>query len=336
MRLPDGIILSCSKYQLTQEEIDFFKNINPFGFILFKRNFKDKNQIINLIKQLKKITLNKNLLIFIDQEGGRVQRLNNEEFTEFPPQKVFGDLYNENKDIAIDLAYKSSYMMGLELKEIGIDVNFSPVCDLLYKTTHEVIGNRSFGFNPKMVLKLSEIFCIGLKDSGIIPVPKHFPGHGRSKDDTHFSRSVVRTKLSELEKTDFISFKILKNNLFVMPAHITYTSLDKNIATYSKKIIKKLLRGKFNFKGLIISDDIAMKGLSGRLVKRVEKSYEAGCDIILYCSGKLNEIREIYNHTRLVDKSFFKFFTDELKNIGYKKKKIHNYLVDLINYYLIK
>ena len=336
MNLPNGIILSCSSYELSQEEIKFFKKIKPFGFILFKRNFKNKKQIIKLIKQLKETTLNPNLLIFIDQEGGKVQRLNNEEFTKFPPQKIFGDIYKKNKKNALSLTYKSSYLMGHELKQIGVDVNFSPVCDLLYKTTHEVIGNRSFGVEPNMVLKLSEMFCMGLTDSGIIPVPKHFPGHGRSSDDTHHRSSVISTKLSELEKTDFIPFNNLKNHLFVMLAHITYSDLDKNVATYSKQIIKKLLREKFNFKGLVISDDISMKGISGSLAKRVEKSYSAGCDIILYCHGKLNEIKKIYNYTKLIDKDILNFFTKKLKNSRYKEKNFRKYAADLINYGLIK
>ena len=151
-----------------------------------KEIFKIKNQITKLIKNLKKITLNKKLLIFLDQEGGKVQRLNNEEFIKFPPQKFFGDIYLKNKKKAIDLAYKSSFLMGYQQKMVGIDVDFSPVCDLFVKGASEVIGDRSFSSNPSVVYELSKyVFCKGLKDSGVLSVPKHFPGHGRSRNDTH-------------------------------------------------------------------------------------------------------------------------------------------------------
>ena len=130
MKQIDAIILSCFGYELTSNEKNFFKNINPFGFVLFKRNFKNKKQIKLLIQNLKKATLNPDLLIFIDQEGGRVQRLDNHEFTKFPPQMTFGNIYKKDKKKALELAYKSAFLMGEQLKEICIDVNFSPVCDL--------------------------------------------------------------------------------------------------------------------------------------------------------------------------------------------------------------
>ena len=132
MKQVDAIILSCFGYELTSNEKNFFKDIYPFGFVLFKRNFKNKKQIRLLSKNIKKATLNPDLLIFIDQEGGRVQRLNNNEFTKFPPQMTFGNIYKKDKKKALELAYKSAYLMGEELNEISIDVNFSPVCDLFF------------------------------------------------------------------------------------------------------------------------------------------------------------------------------------------------------------
>ncbi len=336
MNSPDGVILSCTGCKLNKNETLFFKKINPLGFILFKRNFKDKKQIIDLIKHLKDLTLNSNLLIFIDQEGGKVQRLNNHEFTEFPPQKRFGQIYKKDKKLALNLTYKSAYLMGFELKEVGVDVDFSPVCDLLFKYTNEVIGNRSFGSDPEMVLQLCEQFCMGLEDSGIVSVPKHFPGHGRSIHDTHLNKSIVNTELSELIKTDFIPFNILKKSLIVMLAHITYTAIDKNVATYSSKIIEIFLRKKFHFKGLVLSDDISMKGISGSLIEKVENSYNAGCDVILYCSGTLEEIKEIYPHVRQIKKNTFNFFSKGITKLKLKKKNFRKYKSDLINYGLIK
>ena len=236
MNVPDGVILSISDFDLKKGEVEFLNKINPLGFILFKRNFRNKKQIITLIKKLKSITKNKSALIFIDQEGGRVQRLNNKEFIKFPPQNIFGELYKKDEYLALDLAYKTSFLLGYELKKVGIDVNFSPVCDIYYNYGHSVIGDRSFGENPNIVKQLSERYCKGLRESGIIPVLKHFPGHGRSEKDTHHNISIVSSKYSDLITTDFIPFSLLKYESLVMLSHIIYKNIDSKVSTYSKKI----------------------------------------------------------------------------------------------------
>lgn len=335
MIVPDGVILSCAGLELSNSEIEFFRNINPLGFVLFKRNFKNKKQITKLIKQLKKITINRNILIFVDQEGGKVQRLDNDEFIKFPPQRVFGDIYSYNKDLAIKLAYKSSFLMGKELKDVGIDVDFSPVCDLFFDTAHDIIGNRAFGTDTTLVYNLSKVFCDGLLDSGIIPVPKHFPGHGRSINDTHNKASVINTKYEELKKTDFVPFRILEKSYMVMLAHIIYSNIDKEVATYSKKINNNILRGQFNFKGLILSDDISMKAIKGNLSDKTRKSYYGGCNVILYCKGILDEIKVIYPNVQKIDLKVYNFFLKKINSINIKKKNIHKFKADLLEYGLI-
>ena len=162
MRTPDGIILSCSSLELSKQERDFFKKTYPLGFVLFRRNYSDKDQLKMLIADLKEVTLNKNLLIFVDQEGGKVQRFDGEGFTKFPPQKIFGEIYKKNKKKSLELAYKSSFLMGMELKSIGVDVTFSPVCDIFFPDGNEVIGSRSFSENPKLFLTFQESFVEGL------------------------------------------------------------------------------------------------------------------------------------------------------------------------------
>lgn len=336
MNSPEGIILSCSGYELTSDEENFFKNIHPLGFVLFKRNFKNKKQILDLTNHLKLISLNPKILIFIDQEGGKVQRLKNEEYTIFPPQNTFGKLYLENKEIALDLAYKSAYVMGIELKSSNIDVDFSPVCDIHFNYTHDVIGDRSFGSDPKMVLQLSSRFVAGLQDSGIIAVPKHFPGHGRSQNDTHLDQSIVSAELDQLEKIDLIPFNILKDNLMVMLAHIIYEKVDKEVATYSKLIIDDMLRKKFDFKGLVISDDISMKALKDDMTDVVKKSYVGGCDVVLYCSGILDEMKRIYPYVKRIESKLFKYFNKKCDNIITKNKNIGKYKNDLAKYEIIK
>ena len=335
MKQIDAIILSCFGYELTSNEKNFFKKINPFGFVLFKRNFKNKEQIKQLIQNLKKVTLNPDLLIFIDQEGGRVQRLDNHEFIKFPPQMTFGNIYKKDNKKAIELAYKSSFLMGEQLKEICIDVNFSPVCDLFFDNAHKVIGDRSFGSDPELVLNLSNSFCKALKDSGIIPVPKHFPGHGRSKFDTHLRSSIINESYNDLIKTDLVPFKILDKSMMVMLAHIKYPLIDSKVATYSNEIIRNILRKKFKFKGLVISDDISMKAIKEDLQTKVTNCYEGGCDIIMYCKGNLSEMKLIYPFVQVLGKKEMNFFYNERKKIIPKRKNNDKFKSDLIEYNLI-
>lgn len=335
MEYKDGIILSCSGYELKKSEREFFKDINPLGFVLFKRNFKNKIQLQILINTLKEVTNNKDLLIFVDQEGGRVQRFSNSEFIIFPSQSTFGNLCRFHKNLGLDLAYKSAYLMGLQLNQVGVDVNFSPVCDLLFEGAHEVIGDRAFDKKPELVYELSYKFCQGFEDSGIIAVPKHFPGHGRSMFDTHLNSSIVKTSYDELKKTDLVPFKILNNSLMVMLAHIIYSSIDSNVATYSNVIIKNILRKKFKFKGLVISDDISMKAINEKLPIKVKKCYEAGCDVVLYCKGDLKEIKSFYHSVQKIDDEPLFYFNKKKKKIVLQKKNINKFKSDLIEYGLI-
>ena len=327
---PDGIILSVNNTELTAVEKKFFKRTKPFGFVLFKRNFKNYLQIKNLILELKDSTINKSPLIFIDQEGGKVQRLRGNNFTDFPPQKIFGDLYEVNENKALTLSYLTSYLIGNELKEVGIDVNFSPVCDLVFDNAHKIIGNRSFGKNPETANKLVNQYCKGLTDSGVFPVLKHYPGHGRSKKDTHNDVSCIRTDIKTLKETDLIPFLCLKEETFVMLAHITYPGIDLEIATYSKKI-NKLLRDYNSFKGLIITDDISMKGLTDNLETIVKRSYDAGCDIILHCNGKIDEMKRIYPLSKPISQKYLNFFQKKLKKIDPKVMQIENIRRELKN-----
>ena len=332
---PDGIILSISGQSLTKEEKSFFKETNPLGFVLFKRNFKDVIQLRDLINQLKNITLNINPLIFVDQEGGRVQRFNNKEFTKFPPQSIFGIIFKESKSKAKRLSYFTSYLVGWELKKIGIDVNFSPVCDLLFRHAHEIIGDRSFSDDPEIVDCLVKNYCKGLRDSGIIPVLKHYPGHGRSKTDTHENISKVDTQLNILKKTDLIPFTSLKTESLVMLAHIFYTKIDNKIATYSKKI-NSLLRSYHKFNGLILTDDIAMKGLQGKLEQIVINSYNAGCDVILHCNGKINEMKKIYPLVLPIRKKYYQNFYNDIISLEQKNYDIENIKEELLKEDVIK
>ena len=320
MTIPDGIILSISGKSITTEESNFFKKIKPLGFVLFSRNFKDKKQITKLIRELKQVSLNKLALIFIDQEGGKVQRLKNNEFTRFSSQKKFGDIYLEDKNKSKKLSYFSSFLLGTELKSIGVDVNFSPVCDLFFKFGDKIIGDRSFGSNPFMVKQLCSQFSKGLRHSGILPVLKHFPGHGRSLVDTHDHPSEIMTDEKTLWKEDFVPFLNLKNESLLMLAHIKFTKIDNKVATYSSKI-NYLLRKKFLFNGLILTDDISMKALGDDLTEITKNSYKAGCDVVLHCNGNLSDIKKIYPYVRSLKKKYYHYFLNDMLNL---KLKNHN------------
>ena len=330
MKNPDGIILSISGLKLTAEEKSFFKDVNPFGFVLFKRNFKNMNQLKKLIIELKDITLNKKSLIFVDQEGGRVQRFNNEEFTKFPSQNIFGIIFKKNIDKAKRLSYLTSYYIGWEIKRLGVDVNFSPVCDLIFNDAHKIISDRSFSNNAETANELVKQYCRGLRDSGVMPVLKHYPGHGRSKKDTHEDVSVIDTDLEILKKTDLIPFSILKVESLVMLAHISFTKIDSTVATYSKKI-NSLLRDYHKFDGLILTDDIAMKGLQDDLEEIVKKSYNAGCDVILHCNGKINEMKKIYPLIRPIKKKYYENFSNDIMVIKQKDLDIKEIKEELLS-----
>ena len=336
MHIPGGIVYSLKGKKLGKKEINFFKNTNPFGFILFSRNFENIKQIKDLIYDLKNVTNNKNVQISVDQEGGKVQRFKSEDFFEYSSQNRFGLIYRKNPEIAKKFAYYFSYLNGYELKNIGISINYSPVADLFFDYADTVIGNRAFDSDPKIVLDLATEFCKGFKDIGIIPVLKHFPGHGRSTKDTHKDLSIISSSIDDLKKTDFIPFKILNNEALVMLAHIIYERIDSKVATYSEKIIKNLLRGDFKFKGLVLSDDISMKALKGNLRNKVSKAYDGGCDIILYCKGDIDEMIEINKFVKPIKKKYFDYFLNHLYRIKEKKLDINVIKRELLEYKLIK
>tara|TARA_X000000950_G_scaffold289429_1_gene413356 strand:+ start:11830 stop:12843 length:1014 start_codon:yes stop_codon:yes gene_type:complete len=333
VQIPKGIVLSCSGTKISSSEFDFFSKIDPFGFILFTRNFKSKKQISELIKNLKNISLNKNLQIFVDHEGGRVQRFNNEEFFSIPSQKYFGDIYKKNCDKAKNLAFLYSRLMGFELKEIGIDINCSPVLDIFFDFGDNIIGDRSFSEDPEIVSNLAKIYCEGMRESGIFPVLKHFPGHGRSDKDSHKTLPEIKVNLNELKKIDLKPYVRLKNENFLMLAHILYSNLDKKVAPYSKIIIKNILKDIILYKGFTLSDDLDMKALNGDIKLKAKNCYNGGCDILLYCSGVLSDMKKIYSVSKLVCKNKFEFFLKSKLHIKKSKlsKKYLKQQIDRIN-----
>ena len=277
-----NIVLGISSTQLTEKEKNLLKEHNPYGIILFKRNCDAEDQVKKLNHSIKDILPNSK--IFIDQEGGRVARLKQPNFLEFPAA---------NKLNSKEVIYDNYFIMGKYLHSLGIDINCAPVADLYYAEADNIIGDRSFGETPDQVADFVLAASEALMDSKITPIIKHIPGHGRALVDSHLELPIVSTDLLTLEKTDFHVFKKLNHLPMAMTAHIIYTALDPLLpVTISRKSID-YIRQKIGFNGLIIGDDLNMKALKGNLGELVKQTLEAGCDLALHCSGIFEEMEEV-------------------------------------------
>ena len=315
LQKPIPIIFGVKSYKLKKKEKSFFRKSNPLGFILFERNCKNYNQTKLLIRDLKKTTSHKYTMIMIDQEGGRVARLKNPNWKSYPSAEYFGIKAKKNLSVAKKLIFKNSIEIAKDLKKLGINMNCAPVLDVKYDFTNNVIGDRSFSSNPRIVSELGKSFCNGLKKIGIIPIVKHIPGHGPSSRDSHKTTPNVDLDLISLNKKDFLPFKKLNKEPAAMIAHIVYNKIDKEIACCSKEIIKKIIRKKIGFKGLLISDDINMKALKGTIKNKVKAILKSGCEIILHCNANIKEMMQIYSSIPLIKNETLKKVS-KLNNLG--------------------
>ena len=284
-----SFIIGLKSTILQKKEKYFLNKYKPWGIILFSRNIKSIDQVKKLTDSIKSIFNDKNYPILIDQEGGRINRLNKLIDTSNLSGEFFGNLY-KNDSKKFNIYYKifikqTSYL----LNRIGVNINTVPVLDVRRKYSNQVIGNRSFNSNHKIVSKIGD-FCINeYHKNNIGCAVKHIPGHGLAKVDSHKSTPLVKDKLNKLNQIDFFPFKN-KKSFFAMTAHIIYQDIDKiYTATHSKKIIN-LIRNKIRFKNLLITDDISMKGLKFSIKENTVKAFKAGCDIVLHCNGKYREM----------------------------------------------
>tara|TARA_Y100000590_G_C15626070_1_gene979388 strand:+ start:342 stop:1289 length:948 start_codon:yes stop_codon:yes gene_type:complete len=295
-------IISIKSFQLTLEEKKLLKKEKPWGVILFKRNILSFEQTKKLTKEIRECFKDPFYPILIDEEGGEVSRLSNLFSTRDFSQNFFGNIYKKNKKNGI-LIYKY-YLDTISniLNDLGININTIPVMDVLQNSTHKIIQERSYSRNLDIVRSLGQ-FCISfLKKRGIASVAKHVPGHGCANKDSHKKLPIVRKNLKKLYSNDFLAFKNL-NCHFLMTAHVLYKNIDSNFpATHSKKIIEKIIRKKLNFKGLIISDDISMKALSKDLIFNAKKALSSGCNLVLYCNGKITESTNLLKNLERIDK----------------------------------
>ena len=309
-----AIIFGIKKYSLTTKEKILFKKAKPWGIILFSRNIKSFMQLKKLVADIRSFFQDKKYPILIDQEGGRVSRLNKIINLNFFPQDFFGKFYS--KDIRNFFEYYKNYNNTVcsLLKNIGINVNTIPVLDVRRKKSHNIIGNRSFSNNPKIISALAKISIKHYERNKIATVIKHIPGIGLSKCDSHLKTPLINATKKDLIRKDFKPFKNSKS-LFAMTGHAIYLSYDKyNTATHSKIIINQIIRKHMKFKGLLISDDISMKALKYKLTENALRSLQAGCNLVLHCNGKIKEMSQLIKIIPKIDKftqkktsQFYKF-----------------------------
>lgn len=293
---PGALISGCAGPALGPADLAFFERYRPWGLILFKRNCETPDQIAALTASFRKAVGRRNAPVFIDQEGGRVQRLGppSNAWRRYPPASAYGELYERNPVQGLRAARNVGRLMAADLIAIGITADCLPVLDVPQQDSNAVIGNRAYGLTPERVILLARAHMAGLMDGGVLPVIKHIPGHGRARADSHLSLPVVDAKRAELDACDFPPFAACADAPMAMTAHIVYSALDKdNPATLSRKIISKVIRKTIGFDGLLMTDDLSMKALDGSLTEKVRRALAAGCDIVLHCNGNLAEMTDV-------------------------------------------
>ncbi len=277
-------ILDAEGLRLTAEERRFFRRADPFGFILFGRNIDTPDQVRALCDELRD-AVGREALITIDQEGGRVQRLRAPHWREWMPPL---DQVAAAGGDAAEAMYLRYRIIAHELRALGIDSNCAPLVDVAGAQTHPFLKNRCYGTDPDLVAQIGRAVADGHLDGGVLPVVKHIPGHGRAVVDSHEDLPVIRAGLDALDRVDFAPFRALNDLPLGMTAHLVYEALDNRAATTSDKMMD-LIRNQIGFDGLIMTDDISMKALSGGLDRVAQQALMAGCDVILHCNGTLEE-----------------------------------------------
>jgi len=288
------LIFGVAGLTLSPEEAAFFAAHRPCGFILFRRNIETPQQVAELVSAMKAAVQNPEALILIDQEGGRVARLRPPHWQDYPPGAAYGALWQHAPDKAGEAAYWGARLIADDLAALGINVDCLPVLDVPVPGAHSVIGDRAYGQNPTSVMALGRAAAQGLLDGGVLPVIKHIPGHGRAMADSHHALPVVTVGRAALDAHDFPPFRALGDLPLAMTAHVIFTVLDADEpATTSARVISSLIRGDMGFGGLLMSDDLSMKALSGSFAERRTRVLEAGCDVVLHCNGVMAEMSEI-------------------------------------------
>lgn len=289
-----AFISGCASTALTAAERDLFAAERPCGLILFRRNVENPDQVRSLAADFKSVVGTERVLILVDQEGGRVQRLRAPHWREMPPAQVFGDLYTTDKGAGQRAAFAAARLIAAELHDLGINVDCTPCIDVRQIGAHDIIGDRAFSTDPEAVAVLGRAVMNGMLAGGVLPVIKHVPGHGRALADSHKSLPHIDVSRDALDDIDFLPFRELRDAPLAMTAHVLLPAYDEqNPATLSPVIMKELIRDRLGLTGLIMTDDICMKALSGTPGDLTRAVVEAGCDVALHCSGDFDEMADV-------------------------------------------
>lgn len=301
--VPLAAVFGCSGPVLTAAERDFFRACDPLGFILFARNIQAPDQVRRLTADLREAVGRADAPILIDQEGGRVQRLRPPHWAGIPPMARFGECHARDPDAAFEALDLAIGLIAADCLSLGVDVDCLPVLDVPQPGAHDVIGDRAFGRDPDTVALLAGRAAARLLAGGVLPVAKHIPGHGRALVDSHLSLPRVDAPLEALERIDFAPFAACRDIPLGMTAHVVYEALDPDHpATTSPKVIGDIIRDRIGFDGLLMSDDLGMKALGGSFADRSRASLDAGCDLVLHCSGEMAEMQEVVRAARPLDR----------------------------------
>ena len=283
-----AFICGLAGVDLAAKEAAFLREAQPFGVILFRRNIGAREDVRRLTGKVRE-ALGRDAPILVDQEGGRVQRLAAPHWRSYPSAATF-ERKAATPEEAERLAWLGARLIAHDLREVGITVDCLPVLDSPQAGSHDVIGDRAYSRDPAAVARFGRAAALGLLAGGVLPVMKHIPGHGRAKSDSHHELPVVDAPLAELEAVDFPPFIANRDLPLAMTAHVVYTALDRSApATLSERVIGEVIRGKIGFDGLLMTDDLSMKALSGGFRERAERAIAAGCDVVLHCNGDLTE-----------------------------------------------
>lgn len=287
-------ILGCSTTRLTDEERAFFAEVRPWGFILFKRNIDSPDQVRRLVDDLRGCVGRADAPVLIDQEGGRVQRMGPPHWRRYPPGRAYGEVGGNDPLYRREIARLGARLLAHDLRAVGINVDCVPVLDVPAPDGHEIIGDRAYGRTADEVALLGRAAAEGLIAGGVLPVVKHMPGHGRALADSHLQLPVVDAAWEELEARDVAPFKVLSDMPMAMTAHVVYTAIDPaRPATTSRIVHRRVIRGAIGFGGLVMTDDLSMKALSGDFAARTRAALAAGCDVALHCNGDMDEMKAV-------------------------------------------
>jgi beta-N-acetylhexosaminidase len=278
---------------LTPAERAFLRESQPWALIVFTRNIENPAQVRRLTASFRD-AVGREAAVLVDQEGGRVQRLGPPHWPVYPPGAAYGHIYDRNPALGLKAAYLGARLIAADLRAVGIDVDCLPLADVPVAHADAIIGDRAYGTNAAKVSALARSVADGLLAGGVLPVLKHIPGHGRATADSHHALPVVDADLATLAATDFAAFQPLADLPLGMTAHVVYTAIDPIApATTSVTLVRDVIRGRLDFRGLLMSDDISMGALSGAIENRARAAIAAGCDVVLHCNGRLDEMQAV-------------------------------------------